>query len=326
MLYFSMDEVPTIHGAPSEPKYLREARFLLETLFAYFKKHPEEGYVDKQDTVKLIRAKHAAFRDGYMGFEQMLLDIVTNLDETTRALDETRVEEEEQSEFFEQFHIVVRCFERYDHAQSLIGMIAFTENMELTEPMLRSFLKIKQEFDKFEKGLFNELFVTDLIANEYISYYGKKKLRALSVGLEDAFDRQSISRLLDAVKTIADEERLYRQAYRLLKKALRKKYRSYLDIVGSTEDLKPYILKILKANGIAALPENLIEKILLDLRKEFFYVHNILPVIKSGLGAELRDDFLKNSGLDKGYIEELESEYLTDQEREKMTGGDNPLI
>jgi uncharacterized protein (TIGR04442 family) len=318
-----MSDAPLMQEVPGEPKYLKEARFLLETLFAYFKKHPEEGYVDKQDTVKLIRAKHEAFRDGYMGFDQMLLDIVKELDETTRDLDQKREgeqEEEEVSEFFEQFRIVIRAFERYDHAQSLIGMMAFTENMELTEPMLRSFLKIKQEFDRLEKGLFNNLFVNDLIANEYISYYGKKKLKALAAGLEEAFDRHSIERLLADVKEIVYEERLYRQAYRVLKKALRKKYRSYLDIVSTAEDLKPYISKTLKANGIEDLPDNLLEKILLDLRKEFFYVHNILPVIKGGLGMELRDDFLMNSGLDKAYIEELENEYLTDEEKAKMFG------
>ncbi len=317
MLYFSMSQ------AYSEPVYLKEARFLLETLFAYFKKHPEEGYVDKRDTVKLIRAKHEAFRDGYMGFDQMLLDIVKELDETTRDLEATGEvkDEEEHSDFFEQFRIVVRCFERYDHAQSLIGMMAFTENMELSEPMLRSFLKIKQEFDKLESGLFNELFINDLIANEYISYYGKKKLRTLAEGLEEAFDRHSIDRLLSNVRAIVDEERLYRQAYRLLKKSLRKKFRSYLDILSTVDDLKPYISRVLKTDGIHEMPDHLLEKILLDLRKEFFYVHNILPVIKSGLGLELRDDFMKNSGLDKAYIEELENEYLTDEERAKMFGG-----
>ncbi len=74
-------------------------------------------------------------------------------------------------------------------------------------------------------------------------------------------------------------------------------------------------------NGIEDLPDKLLEKILLDLRKEFFYVHNILPVIKGGLGMELRNDFLMNSGLDKAYIEELENEYLTDEEKAKMFGG-----
>lgn len=322
MLYFPMNEAPSTQGMPGEPQYLKEARFILESLFAYFKKHPEEGYVEKHDTVKLIKSKHEAFRDGYMGFDQMLLDIVKELDETTRDLEargEVR-DEEEHPGFFEQFRIVVRCFERYDHAQSLIGMMAFTENMELTEPMLRSFLKIKQEFDRLEPDLFNELFINDLIANEYVSYYGKKKLRALAGGLEEAFDRHTIERLLSQVKAIVGEERLYRNSYRLLKKSLRKKFSSYLDILTDVEDLKPYITKVLRANGIDQIPDHLLEKILLDLRKEFFYVHNILPVIKGGLGLELREDFMKNSGLDKTYIEEIENEYLTDEERANMFG------
>jgi uncharacterized protein (TIGR04442 family) len=317
-----MDEAPSKQGVPVEPKYFKEARFLLEVMFAYFKDHPEEGRVDERDTVKLIRAKHEAFRDGYMGFDQMLLDIVRELDETTRDLEARGVagDEEGHPGFFEQFRIVVRCFERYDHARGLIGMMAFTENMELTEPMLRSFLKIKQEFDRLAPDLFNELFVDDLMASENVSYYGKKKLRALAGGLEDAFDRHSIERLLGLVKAVAEEERLYRKSYRLLKKSLRKKFSSYLDIITDVEDLKPYITRVLRANGVDRVPDHLLEKILLDLRKEFFYVHNILPVIKGGLGLELREDFMRNSGLDRAYIEEVENEYLTEEERAGMFG------
>lgn len=322
MLYFFMSGTHSAQGVPGEPRYLREARFLLEVMFTYFKEHPEEGRVDKEDSVRLIKAKHEAFRDGYMGFDQMLLDIVRELDETTRDLEARGVPGRggEYPGFFEQFRIVVRSFERYDHARNLIGMMAFTENMELTEPMLRSFLKIKQEFDRLEPELFNELFVNDLIASENVAYYGKKKLRALAEGLEEAFDRHSIESLLSRVKAVAEEERLYRNSYRLLKKILRKKFSSYLDILTDVEDLKPYIARVLGANGIEGIPDGLIEKMLLDLRKEFFYVHNILPVIKGGLGLVLREDFMRNSGLDRAYIEEVENEYLTDEEKAEMFG------
>ncbi len=322
VLYFSMEDAffgmqPSMRG---EPKYVREARFLLETLFIYFKSNPESGQVDKRDIVRLIRAKHEAFKDGYMGFDQMLLDIVRELDETTRDTIES------EGDFFDEFRVVVRCFERYDHVQSHVGMIAFTENMELTEPMLRSIVKVKLEFDRFEPGLFNELFIEGLISNEYVSYYGKKKLRALSEGLEDALDRSSINRVLEGVKEIAREERLYRRAFGVLKENLRRKFSSYLDIVVGSDDLRRYVTNLLKSNGIDKLPESLLEKMLLDLRKEFFYVNNILPVIKSGLGIELRDDFLKNSGLDKTYIEQLENEYLTESDREILRSGGGERI
>lgn len=296
----------TQEASPDEPKYLREAKFLLQTIFTYFKNSPGQGGVHKQDVVNLIRSKHEAFRDGYMAFEQMLLDIVKELDETTR-------ESTGESDFFDEFRLVVRCFERYDHAQSSMGMIAFTENTTLTEPMLRNFLKIKQEFDKLEPGLFNELFVEDILANDYVSYYGKKKLISIRGGLEDAFDRFTINKMLDEVKAIADEERLYHKAFRLLGKDLKEKV-SALDINTSTERLKGYTTRLLLAGGIEELPDKLLGKILLDLRKELFYVNNILPVVKDGFGFELREDFIKNSGLDKGYVEELDRSYLSEEE------------
>ena len=301
------DSSAAIQGASSnEPKYLREAKFLLQTIFTYFKNSPGQGSVHKQDVVNLIRSKHEAFRDGYMGFEEMLLDIVKDLDETTR-------ESTGDSDFFDEFRLVVRCFERYDHAQSSMGMIAFTENTTLTEPMLRNFLKIKQEFDKLEPGLFNELFVEDILANDYISYYGKKKLVSIRSGLEDAFDRFTINKMLEDVKAIADEERLYHKAFRLLGRELKEKV-SALDINTSIARLKGYITKLLSADGIEALPDELLGKILLDLRKELFYINNILPVVKDGFGLELREDFIKNSGLDKGHVEELDRMYLSDED------------
>jgi uncharacterized protein (TIGR04442 family) len=43
---------------------------------------------------------------------------------------------------------------------------------------------------------------------------------------------------------------------------------------------------------------------------EELYLHNLLPRIIAGRDDALRDDFLKNSGLDRFYVEELEREYF----------------
>ena len=61
------------------------------------------------------------------------------------------------------------------------------------------------------------------------------------------------------------------------------------------------------------MPQKLFDKTLLDLRKESFYLNHLLPAIIEKKDINLREDFLKNSGLDRFYIETIEKEYFEDK-------------
>jgi uncharacterized protein (TIGR04442 family) len=52
------------------------------------------------------------------------------------------------------------------------------------------------------------------------------------------------------------------------------------------------------------------EEIILDIRKESFYLNNLLPHIIVSRDNRVREDFLLNSGLDRFYVEELEKDYF----------------
>jgi len=52
------------------------------------------------------------------------------------------------------------------------------------------------------------------------------------------------------------------------------------------------------------------EEIILDIRKESFYLNNLLPHIIVSRDNRVREDFLVNSGLDRFYVEELEKDYF----------------
>jgi hypothetical protein len=58
------------------------------------------------------------------------------------------------------------------------------------------------------------------------------------------------------------------------------------------------------------VPHNIFEEIILDIRKESFYLNNLLPHIVVSQDSRVREDFLLNSGLDRFYIEELENDYF----------------
>ena len=57
-------------------------------------------------------------------------------------------------------------------------------------------------------------------------------------------------------------------------------------------------------------PEQIFYDVMVNVEKEFFYLQELLPRIIRNSDIELREDFLINSGLDRFYIEELESSYL----------------
>ena len=58
------------------------------------------------------------------------------------------------------------------------------------------------------------------------------------------------------------------------------------------------------------IPKNLFHDVVVNIKKEAVYIHNLLPEIIADRDVALREDFLENSGLDRFYVEELEREYF----------------
>ncbi len=58
------------------------------------------------------------------------------------------------------------------------------------------------------------------------------------------------------------------------------------------------------------VPQSLFRDVVVNIKKEAIYLHNLLPRIVAERDVALREDFLDNSGLDRFYVEELEREYF----------------
>ena len=58
------------------------------------------------------------------------------------------------------------------------------------------------------------------------------------------------------------------------------------------------------------IANDLFHKITTDIRTEALYIFEILPIVLSMKNSGAREKFLKESGLDLYYIEELEREYF----------------
>lgn len=287
-----------------EPDYLRESRSILENLF--FKDPSLKSHIISEDIIRLLRAKHLAYTEGDMGFESILLDVGKTCDETARETNDYTL--------FEEFTGIVTYFDRYDHVQSTMSQMAFTENLEFSEASLRSLLGNKREFDTLDATLFGDLFVTSLINNKYVTRYGKRKIKSVVDGI-DKVDKgdSSLKDVLSDLRYIVEEEKLYRLVHGAMKDKLRTFY-PRLDIKDGRDEIRDDISKELEAKGLAVkIPEPLFEKVVLDLKKESFYINHLLPVIIKSADTGLREDFLRNSGLDRFYIEGIERDYFEER-------------
>lgn len=157
--------------------YLAEARSILESLAsADYSDKADKASMRKSDILKLLRAKHKAYRESNMGFEGILLDAVRMFDEKAR--------DEDDSSIFNRFSIIATYFDRYDYMQKAMGNIVFRDDSSLAEDSLISFFGNKKVFDRLEEGLFYELFISHLLENGHLPELGRRKLKVIAFGLE----------------------------------------------------------------------------------------------------------------------------------------------
>jgi uncharacterized protein (TIGR04442 family) len=291
-----------------EPDYLNETRSILQSLF--FKDPSLRRHLIEEDIIRLLKAKQMAYAQGDKAFEQILL-------ETVRACDEIS-QEKNDFRLFEDFTSIITYFDRYDNIYTLLSQIAFMENVFFSEDSLRSLLGNKKEFDKIDSHLFENLFIKDLLNNKYVTAYGKRKISTLAKGIKKiSAGDASLKDIIKNLKKITDEEKLYRSIHSMLKERMRSFYTT-LDSKKGRDSLREEISREVVEKSIAKeVPKRLFDKVFLDLRKETFYINNLLPLILSNKDISLREDFLNNSGLDRFYIETLEKEYFENKDLDR---------
>ncbi len=284
-----------------EDAYLAETRQILEGLF--LSERQIENAIDRDDMVKLLHAKKHATENRDYTFEEILLD-------TSKACDE-KIRDGADVTILEGFSSIITYFDRYDSTCSVINKLAFMENIRISEDMVRSLLGNKREFDALQQGLFEELFISGLLANHYLGNYGRKKVKMLLKGLSMIEEnRHTTTALLEQLQEIDGEERLFL----LIRDHIRDRVRNFQSRYSSRanqENLRNEVAEELQQRKLmeGAISDGLFHEIIHTIRKEAVYLHTILPQIIAEKNISLREDFLENSGLDRFYVEELEREY-----------------
>jgi uncharacterized protein (TIGR04442 family) len=285
-----------------EPDYVRDTRAIFEGLFLQTDKI--KGHISKEDLVKLLMAKQKSTMVRDQAFEGLLLDTVRACDEHARDRNDMSVLETMSS--------ILTYFDRYDSTATAINNLAFMENSTLSEDNIRSIFGNKEVFDQIGDRMFRTLLIDALRKNRYLTRYGRKKVDALYVGLQQIKSGDTTYRDLAAsIDRINDDDRMYTAIHRYIKD----RFKSIYAELNSKEDQEIFIQDLnreIQSKGIieGPVPHAVFEEIILDIRKESFYLNNLLPHIIVSRDHRVREDFLTNSGLDRFYVEELEKDYF----------------
>ncbi len=285
-----------------EPDYVRDSRAIFEGLFLQTDKI--KGHISQEDLVKLLKAKQKSTLVRDQAFEGLLLDTVRACDEHARDRNDMSV--------LETMSYILTYFDRYDSTATTINNLAFMENSALGEDSTRSIFGNKEVFDQISPDLFRELFVDPLRDNRYLTRYGRKKIDALFQGLAQIKSGDTTYRDLAAsISGVNDDDKMYTAIHRYIKD----RFRSIYAELNSKEDQEIFIQDLnreIQSKSIVQgpIPHSVFEEIILDIRKESFYLNNLLPHIIVSRDNQVREDFLMNSGLDRFYVEELEKDYF----------------
>jgi uncharacterized protein (TIGR04442 family) len=285
-----------------EPDYVKDTRAIFEGLF--FRTDKIRGHLSQEDLVKLLIAKQRSTAVRDQAFEGLLLDTVRACDEHARDTNDMSALESMSS--------ILTYFDRYDSASSTINNLAFMENSTLSEDNIRSLFGNKEVFDQIGPDLFREIFIDPLRENRYTTRYGRKKVDTLFQGLLQIKTGDTTYRdRAESIAGINEEDKLYTAIHRYIKD----RFKSIYAELNSREDQEIFIQDLnreIQARRIvqAPVPHNVFDEIILDIRKESFYLNNLLPHIIVSRDSRVREDFLLNSGLDRFYIEELENDYF----------------
>jgi len=285
-----------------EPDYIRETRAICEGFF--LKTGELRSHIGPEDLIKLLKAKQRSMTHRDPAFESLLLDTVRAGDEHARDTNDLSI--------MEGMSQVLTYFDRYDSTATVINNLAFMERSSLGEDSIRSLAGNMAVFDKVRPGFFKELFITELKENRYLTRYGRKKVERLYQGLEDIRSGDSTYReVASALNAVNAEERTSMAIHRYIKD----RFKSIYAELNSKEDQEIFIQDLnreIQAKGLIKGPilHHIYEDIILDIRKESFYLNNLLPHIIVSRDNRVREDFLTNSGLDRFYVEELERDYF----------------
>lgn len=282
-----------------EPEYIKQSRTMLDGIFLL--DGSLSAILSKQDLLKLIYDKKRSLENRDLAFDSLLLDIGKACDESFQKGD---------SRAMERFSELITYFDRFDTTSSMISRMAFMDE-DVPVEKLRSILGSKRAFEEIKAGIFESLFITDLLNNKYLTSTGRRKILALSTGLDDVEKGyKSLTEVANHISSINEEDRIYNLLYNTAREKLKKIPGAMEGKADHDKLLKEVLKDLLHGGPIKKIPKEIMKRVFIALKMEIFYINDILPKIIETFDMKPREDFLHNSGFDRFYVEDIERQYM----------------
>jgi uncharacterized protein (TIGR04442 family) len=212
----------------------------------------------------------------------------------------------------ERFGYIITFFDRYDSTYNFLNQLVFMEGISITEKMLRTIYGNKKVFDALDVKIFKEIFIDTILKDKYLTSYGKKKIYLVFNGIKEVeHGNLGLIDIVRQIDAINQDALLYKTVHYHLKRMMKS---FYIEIKSETEleNIRVDLSKELLNKGLikSDISPALFEKIIVDIRKEATYIFEILPIVLSVKSGNHRESFLRESALDRYYVEELEREYF----------------
>lgn len=275
----------------------------IQTLLTKFM---DTGEISEEDLIKIIYAKKDSLRARDMNFEQYFLDVGRIIDE--------KVSKDGDIKLLEGFNTIITYFDRFDATHQLITKIAFVPEFNITENHLRSLTNNYNIFEELKKRFFYELFFADIYDDPYLTSFGRKRISFLENQIPlISMDESMLIPSYYALKSFMTDEVIFYKAIKIIKN----EFWEVFSLWGEKEmEMDYYISKVEEKvkdemGSDIYISKQLWQDIFWHIKKEVFFITQILPRISDDKEKKLKEDFIANSGMDRFYIEELEKAYLS---------------
>jgi uncharacterized protein (TIGR04442 family) len=279
-----------------------------KSLASYFMFSTADG-ADLPDGIILLTllAKKESIQQNNQRFEQLMLDIGKYCDE--KLDDATVAGKTARTNFLR----LVSILQRMEAASESINKMIFFARGIPGSDTLGLLSDSWNELNVIRPGLFRELLLDELLTSDLLGRMGRKRLTNLLEGLEcHSRGTETIQDIQRRLERVEQEERVLVSIVTTIQDTIGNRY-SWLAGEGERETIKRVVSIELRHQRLLTgeIPDNLFDVGLRLAKSSLMYINTLLPIIVSQGDGGLREEFIRDSGLDRLLVEELEEFWCT---------------
>lgn len=268
---------------------------------------------NQKQQMQLLCARKRSLAAGDREFDACLFELGKLLDE--------RVRDGAPPTSCTSFDQLTDHFRKLEAATSHLNHLAFIGSEQLDVEQLIELKHDMELFASFAPGFFDRLLVDDLLKSPLLDSYGRRRIRLLLDGLAQVqavrmqksdtrlYDLQAVQLIINRLQQLEQEERLFMQVAEVVLELAGKNQLAISTPQGVEGLRRTTLIALRQQHGFEGLlPEELFLRALELVKLEAIYANAILPHVIRGNKA-MRQDFIKKSGLDLFYLEDLEEQY-----------------